>query len=105
MHFVMDKGFYSLKGITPFLEKYTKFAIGVPFSVDKTKELVDLDRDNIGSADNAIMIGDSIYYAVTHTEMLANRRVYYHVYYDEQRHTYVRRCGFTICTASIPSKS
>ena len=33
------------------------------------------------------MIGDSIYYAVTHTEMLKNRRVYYHVYYDEQKHT------------------
>ena len=87
MHFVMDKGFYSLKGITPFLENYTKFAIGVPFSVDKVKELVDLDRNIIDSADNAIMIGDSIYYAVTHTEMLENRRVYYHVYYDEQRHT------------------
>ena len=87
MHFVMDKGFYSLKGITPFLENYTKFAIGVPFSVDKAKELVDLNRDTIDSADNAIMIGDSIYYAVTHTEMLKNRRVYYHVYYDEQKHT------------------
>lgn len=79
MHFVMDKGFYSLKGITPFLENYTKFAIGVPFSVDKAKELVDLDRNIIDSVDNAIIIGDSIYYAVTHTEMLKNRRVYYHV--------------------------
>ncbi len=75
MHFVMDKGFYSLKGITPFLEDYTKFAIGVPFLVDKSKELVDLDCDIIDSADNAIMIGNSIYYVVTHTEMLKNRRV------------------------------
>lgn len=91
MHFVMDKGFYSLKGITPLLENYIKFAIGVPFSTDKAKELVDLNRDSIDNAGNAIMIGDSIYYSVTHTEMLRNRRVHYHVYYDEQKHTDDRR--------------
>lgn len=91
MHFVMDKGFYSLKGISPLLEKYIKFAIGVPFSTDKTKELVDNDKSDICNAANAIMVGDNIYYAVTHTEMLKDRRVYYHVYYDEQKHTADRK--------------
>lgn len=31
MHFVMDKGGYSAKGVNLMLEKYIKFAIGVPF--------------------------------------------------------------------------
>ena len=87
MHFVMDKGFFSIKGITPLLKDYIKFAIGVPFSTGKANDLVDEDRESICNADNAIMIGDSIYYAATHTETLKGRRVYYHVYYDEQRHT------------------
>ena len=87
MHFVMDKGFYSIKGISPLLKNHTKFAIGVPFTTDVAKELVNKYKDGICCSANAIMVGENIYYAQTHRTMLKDRRVYYHVYYDEQRHT------------------
>lgn len=87
MHFVMDKGFYSEKGIEPLLRKYTKFAIGVPFTTDIAKDLVDDCLDELGSSANAIMVGEAVYYAKTYTKTLCDRRVYYHVYYDEERQT------------------
>lgn len=87
MHFVMDKGFYSEKGVEPLLREYTKFAIGIPFSAGTAKELVADCRDELCSPANAIMAGDSIYYAKTYIKTLCSRRVYYHVYYDEERHT------------------
>ena len=86
MHFVMDKGFYSEKGIDPLLQGYTKFAVGVPFSTDIARQLVADCREELYSSSNAIMVGDKIYYAKTYSDMLNNRRVYYHVYYDEERH-------------------
>lgn len=86
MHFVMDKGFYSEKGIAPLLKRYTKFAIGVPFSTKAAKELAGNCMDSICSPDNAVMVGENIYYAQTYRKKLNNRRVYYHVYYDEDRH-------------------
>lgn len=87
MHFVMDKGFYSEKGIAPLLEKYIKFAIGVPFSTKAAKELAGDCMDKICSSANAIMVDESIYYARTYIKKWNNRRVYYHVYYDEERNT------------------
>ncbi len=46
MYFVMDKGFYSTKGVGVLLEKYIKFAIGVPFStgVIKYKRLLNQNK-------------------------------------------------------------
>lgn len=85
MHFVMDKGFYSEKGIAPLLEKYIKFAISVPFSTKTAKELVWDCMDGICSSANAVMVGENIYYAQTYIKKWNNRRVYYHVYYDEER--------------------
>lgn len=87
MHFVMDKGFYSEKGIAPLLEKHIKFAIGVPFSTKAAKELAGDCMDKICSSANAIMVDESIYYARTYIKKWNNRRVYYHVYYDEERNT------------------
>jgi transposase len=86
MHFAMDKGFYSEAGVKPLLQKYIKFAIGVPFSTDVANELVNDCMDELGSSSNAIMIGDSIYYAKTYMDTFCDRRVYYHVYYDESHH-------------------
>lgn len=91
MHFVMDKGFYSEKGIAPLLEKYIKFAIGVPFSNGTARELAEDAIGNIDVSENAIMVGKNIYYADTVTRTLNNRRVYYHVYFDERKHTDDRR--------------
>ena len=86
MHFVMDKGFYSGKGIAPLLEKYIKFAIAVPFSTKIAKELAENSMDSICSPEHAVMVDEDIYYAQTYIKKLNNRRVYYHVYYDEDRH-------------------
>ncbi len=83
---IPDKGFYSIKGINPLLKNHTKFAIGVPFTTDVSKELVNKHKDGMCCSANAIMVGENIYYAQTHRTMLKNRRVNYHVYYDEQRH-------------------
>ena len=85
MHFVMDKGFYSEKGIVPLLEKYIKFAVSVPFSTKVAKELVADCKDVICSSANAVMVDDHIYYARTYRKKRNDRCVYYHVYYDEER--------------------
>lgn len=87
MHFVMDKGFYSEKGIAPLLEKYIKFAISVPFSTKAAKELAEDCMDGICSSDNAVMAGENIYYAQTYIRKWNNRRVYY----DEERHIREKR--------------
>ena len=79
IHFVMDKGFYSEKGINPLLQEYTKFTVGVPFSTDIARQLVTDCREELCSSVNAIMAGDRIYYAKTCSDMLNSRRVYYHV--------------------------
>ena len=97
MHFVMDKGFYSEKGIAPLLEKYIKFAISVPFSTKAAKELAGDCMDKICSSANAIMVDENIYYARTYIKKWNNRRVYYHVYYDEERNTREKSCLCARC--------
>lgn len=85
MHFVMDKGFYSTKGINLMLEKYIKFAIGVPFTTKIAKDAV---KENLGTMENpvnAIEVGGHIYHAVTSIHTINSRRAYLHVYYDRER--------------------
>ena len=87
MHYVMDKGFYSEKGIAPLLEQRIKFSIGVPFT---TLLATDAARDcaaDIRNPTNAIEVNGQLFYAVTRMLTLQSRRVYLHVYLDEQRQT------------------
>ena len=87
MHFVMDKGFYSAKGVNLMLEKYIKFAIGVPFTTKMAKETV---RECMGAMENpanAIEVGGHIYHAITKIQTINSRRAYLHVYYDRERAT------------------
>ncbi len=87
MHFVMDKGFYSAKSVNLMLEKYIKFAIGVPFSTKMAKDAI---RDNMASMEspaNAIEVGGHIYHAATSIQTINGRRAYLHVYYDKERAT------------------
>ncbi|MDE5553125.1 MAG: transposase [Malacoplasma sp.] len=86
MHYVMDKGFYSSKAIELLLEKYIKFAIGVPFTIKFAKDSVEKAIDTIENPLNAIEVDGHIYYAATSTTTMYNRRVYIHVYYDQERH-------------------
>ncbi len=87
MHFVMDKGFYSTKGVNLMLEKYIKFAIGVPFTTKMAKDAVRESMPSIESPANAIEVGGHIYHTVTSTQTINSRRAYLHVYYDKERAT------------------
>lgn len=60
MHFVMNKGFYSARGVGVLLEKYINFVIGVPFSTGMAKEAVRENITTIISPANAIEV-DGIY--------------------------------------------
>ena len=85
MHFVMDKGFYSAKGVGVLLEKYIKFAIGVPFSTGMAKEAVRESIATITSPANAIEVDGHIYYASVRKQTINGRRAYLHIYYDRER--------------------
>lgn len=85
MHFVMDKGFYSTTGVNLMLEKYIKFAIGVPFTTKMAKETVRESIESIESPANAIEVGGHIYHAITKIQTINSRRAYLHVYYDKER--------------------
>lgn len=86
LHLVMDRGYYSLKGITPLLKNYIKFSIGVPFTTNLAKEAVTQVQETISSPRNAIEVDGHIYYAQTLVRTINDRRVYLHVYFDEERH-------------------
>jgi len=86
MHLVMDKGFYSDKGVASLLEKRTKFSVGVPFTTSLAKDAVSAVRQEINNPTNAIAAGNDIIYASTSVVPLHSRRAYIHVFFDEKRH-------------------
>lgn len=85
MHFVMDKGFYSAKGINILLGKYIKFAIGIPFSTKIAKETLRENLSLLENPANAIEIGGHIYHALSIRKTINGRRAYVHIYYDRER--------------------
>ena len=87
MHYVMDKGFYSEKGIAPLLWQRIKFSIGVPFTTLLATNVVRDCAADILNPSNAIEVNGQLLYAVTRVLTLQSRRVYLHVYLDEQRQT------------------
>jgi len=87
MHYVMDKGFYSEKGITPLLEQRIKFSIGVPFTTLLATDAVRDCATDIRNPSNAIEVNGQLLYAMTKRLDMHSRRVYLHVYLDEQRRT------------------
>jgi len=93
MHYVMDKGFYSEKGIAPLLEQRIKFSIGVPFTTLLATNAVRDCAAGILAPSNAIEVNGQLLYAVTRTLTLKSRRVYLHVYLDEQRQS-AKRSNF-----------
>lgn len=85
MHFVMDKGFYSEPGLQLLADKYIKFACGVPFTNKFIKELVSRCADDLADPLNAIEVEGHIYYAASVLGSLGGKRVYYHIYFDNER--------------------
>lgn len=90
MHFVMDKGFYSEKGINALLTKRTKFSIGVPFSTSMAKEAALECIADIRNPSNAIEVNGQLIYAKTSLINMHDRRAYIHVYFDEKKQTAMR---------------
>lgn len=85
MHFVMDKGFYSENGIDLLLEKYIKFAVGVPFTTKTARQTLEYRMENICNPRNVIEVDVHIYYAFTQRSKVKGRRVYYHIYLNRER--------------------
>ncbi len=85
MHFVMDKGFYSEPGLQLLADKYIKFACGVPFTTKFAKELVSGLRYDLANPLNAIEVDGHVYYATSVLGSLGGKRVYYHIYFDNER--------------------
>lgn len=85
MHFVMDKGFYSAKGVGALLEKNIKFAIGVPFSTGMAKEAVRENAATITRPANAIEVDGHVYYALVKKLTINGRQAYLHIYYDREQ--------------------
>ena len=83
MHFVMDKGFYKKDNIDELLERYIKFAVGVPLTTTLAKKAIQDNRDTIVQPKHAIEVDGDLYYAVTSLKKIANRRAYAHVYYPK----------------------
>lgn len=86
MHLVMDKGFYSEKGVASLLEKRTKFSIGVPFTTSLAKDAVEVVRQEINKPVNAIAVGNDVVYANTSVVSINSRRAYLHVFFDEKKY-------------------
>lgn len=84
--FVMDKGFYSKTNIDSMMEKYFKFTIAVPFSVDYAKSIVESTRGEMSTVSNTIMIGEDIIHSTTKLLSWNKRRLYAHVYYNERKY-------------------
>jgi transposase len=87
MHYVMDKGFYSEKGIGSLLKQRIKFVVGVPFTSAIAKNAVREFKDDITNPSNAIEVNGQLLYAKTKMVKMNERRAYIHVYFDEKRHT------------------
>ena len=87
MHYVMDKGFYSEKGIGSLLKQRIKFVVGVPFTSSIAKNAVREFKDDITNPSNAIEVNGQLLYAKTKMIKMNERRAYIHVYFDEKRHT------------------
>ena len=93
MHYVMDRGFYSEKGITALLEQRIKFSIGVPFTTLLATNAVRDCAMDIRNPINAIEVNGQLLYAMTKLLNIYSRRAYLHVYFDEQRQT-AKRSNF-----------
>lgn len=79
-------GITCLEDIENASKKRIKFAIGVPFTASIAKDTVRECVEEITSPSNAIQVNGQIIYAKTKMVKLNNRRVYVHVYFDEERH-------------------
>jgi len=99
LKFVMDRGFYSVQNINDFMKNHHKFLIGVRLSLKLVQSRLDTVRDNFATRCNYNSVLHL--YVMTFTEnwndteehprtgetVQEKRRVYLHLYYNDQKAT------------------
>ena len=88
LHFVLDRGFYSLANIDELFRRHHKFTIAIPAGRKWIEKLLDSEYDNITSPSNYIITGqDEALYAVTKFYKWGknNHRSRLHIYYNAER--------------------
>ncbi len=88
MHFVLDRGFYSIANIDELCRRRHKFTIALPAGRKWVEKILDKDWENITSPMNYLTTGkDEALYAATELYKWgeSNHRAYLHLYYNAER--------------------
>ena len=88
MHFILDRGFYSIANIDELFTRRHKFTIALPTSRKWIRKILDLHCDNITSPTNYMLTGkDEALYAVTESYKWGkkNHRSWVHIFYNAER--------------------
>lgn len=88
MHFVLDRGFYSVANIDELYQRQHKFTVAVPAKRKWVEKYLDKHYENIASPANYLTIGkDDALYAATELHKWGenNHRAYLHIYYNAER--------------------
>jgi len=87
LHFVLDKGFYSVANIDELYRRHHKFTIALPIGRKWVEEYLDKHYEKIASPLNYMITGkDDALYAVTELHKWGEKRhrAYLHIYYNAE---------------------
>jgi hypothetical protein len=88
VHFILDRGFYSIANIDDLFKRHHKFTIGLPAGRKWVEKMLDKHYENITSPANYMAVGDSeALYAVTELHKWGDdhRRCWVHIFYNAER--------------------
>ncbi len=88
LHFILDRGFYSVSNIDELYRQKYKFTAALPIGRKWVEEYLDKHCENIASPINYLTTGkDEALYAVTELHKWGenNHRAYLHIYYNAGR--------------------
>jgi len=88
VHFILDRGFYSIANIDDLFKRNHKFTIGLPAGRKWVEKILDEHYENITSPANYMAVGDSeALYAVTELHKWGDdhRRCWVHIFFNAER--------------------
>ena len=88
LHFVLDRGFYSVANIDDLFKRRHKFTIALPAGRKWVEKILDRHGDDIASPANYLVTGDDeALYTVTefHKWGEGNHRCWLHIFYNAER--------------------
>jgi transposase len=88
LHFILDRGFYSIANIDDLFTRRHKFTIAVPSGRKWVQNILDKHCDNIASPENYLVTGDDeALYAATEFYRWGkkNHRSWLHIFYNAER--------------------